>query len=78
MVLIKFLFGIFLATMLVFFLWNIMKRIFFRPFYNVPNRRERAAQNLKKEQPQRGKGLNWDAETVDFEEIKEEKFQNKD
>lgn len=76
MALIKFLFGIFLAVMLVFFLWNIMKRIFFRPFYDVANRQQEEARNLKREKTPRGKGLNWDAETVEFEEIKEEKVKN--
>lgn len=76
MVLIKFLFGIFLATMLVFFLWNTLKRVFFKSFYHVGNRQNEQARNYKKESAPRGKGLNWDAETVEFEEIKEEKVKN--
>ena len=66
----KFIFELILATIIVFFIWNILKRIFLNKFYkNFP-------QNpLKKETPKKenkiNQKVNWDAETVEYEEIKE-------
>lgn len=66
----KFIFELILATIIVFFIWNILKRIFLNKFYkNFP-------QNpLSKETPKKenkiNQKVNWDAETVEYEEIKE-------
>ena len=68
----KFIFELILATIIVFFIWNILKRIFLNKFYkNFP-------QNpLNKETPKKenkiNQKVNWDAETVEYEEIKENK-----
>ncbi len=73
----KYIFELILATIIIFFVWNILKRLFFNSFYkNFPNLNPRNQQqqnersNTKKMPDQKVK---WDAETVDYEEIKEEK-----
>lgn len=73
----KYIFELILATIIIFFVWNILKRLFFNSFYkNFPNLNPRNHQqqnersNTKKMPDQKVK---WDAETVDYEEIKEEK-----
>jgi hypothetical protein len=73
---IKYLIEIVLATIIIFFVWNILKRIFFNAFYknfpslNPKNREypqpKSSSQNNIKEK------VNWDAETVDYEEVKDE------
>ena len=73
---IKYLIEIVLATIIIFFVWNILKRIFFNTFYknfpalNPKNREypqpKSQSQNSIKEK------VNWDAETVDYEEVKDE------
>lgn len=67
----KFIFELIIATIVIFFLWNILKRMFFASFYKFPkpkNDQNNAAQQAKKNLDSR---INWDAETVDYEEIKE-------
>lgn len=68
----KFVLELILATIIIFFVWNIMKRLFFSNFYKFPK------SNHQQEKPTTSKknidkNLKWDAETVDYEEIKEEK-----
>lgn len=59
-----------LITIILFFVWNILKRLFFKNFYKFPSQNS-TSQNVnsaKKEE----KKLNWDAETVDYEEVKDD------
>ena len=68
----KFVLELILATIIIFFVWNIMKRLFFSSFYKFPK------QNPQQQKPSESKknidkNLKWDAETVDYEEVKEEK-----
>lgn len=75
----KYIFEIILLIIVIFFVWNIMKRLFFTSFYKFPTNadKQEANRNSEKEKLKDHKhGLNWDAETVDFEEVKEEKKQN--
>lgn len=65
----KFILGIILATIIVFFLWNILKRLFFGAFYTRTGENIQRTAQKKKNIDQK---LNWDAETVEYEEIKEE------
>ncbi|MFC6268649.1 hypothetical protein [Frigoriflavimonas asaccharolytica] len=66
-----------LATIIIFFTWNILKRIFFNKFYNyfgqnMPN------QNVnEKKENSINQNVKWDAETVDYEEVKEDKYEKK-
>ena len=66
----KFIFELILATIIIFFICNILKRIFLNKFYkNFP------PNSFNKETPKKenkiNQKVNWDAETVDYEEIKE-------
>ena len=68
----KFVLELILATIIIFFVWNIMKRLFLSSFYKFPK------QNPQQQKPAESKknidkNLKWDAETVDYEEVKEEK-----
>ena len=67
-----------LITIILFFFWNILKRLFFSVFYKptqqVPPKRPADFQQTKqKPLDQNPHGLNWDAEDAVYEEIKEEK-----
>ncbi len=68
----KFVLELILATIIIFFVWNIMKRLFFSNFYKFPksNPQQEKSTTSKKNID---KNLKWDAETVDYEEVKEEK-----
>lgn len=66
----KFILLTILATIIIFFTWNILKRIFFTKFYqNFPLNQNDRKKEDKKNLNQK---VNWDAETVEYEEIKEE------
>ncbi len=73
----KFVIELVLGTIIFFFVWNILKRIFFNSFYkNFPTlnpRNQQQSQQANREEKKLKEKVNWDAETVDFEEIKEEK-----
>lgn len=69
----KYIFELILATIVIFFLWNILKRMFFSAFYKFPkndNQQNTKTQSKNKNLDSR---INWDAETVEYEEIKENK-----
>lgn len=69
----KFLFELILGTIIIFFVWNILKRIFFKSFYKYtgfkPN--ENPKQDIKNSNTNIEKKVKWDAETVDYEEVKD-------
>ncbi|MCS3870833.1 hypothetical protein J3D55_003749 [Chryseobacterium ginsenosidimutans] len=71
----KHIFEFVLATIIIYFVWNILKRIFFKTFHSYVfgnknnNRQNPDVQNSNKI----SKKINWDAETVDYEEVKETK-----
>lgn len=72
---VKFLLFSAMATIIMFFVWNILKRIFFTKFYQYfPHQKEQKAPKdiptKKRKKPKNG-NLNWDAETVEYEEVKE-------
>ncbi|KPE52094.1 hypothetical protein [Chryseobacterium indologenes] len=70
----KYILELVLIAIILFFVWNILKRIFFKTFYsyrfnnNENNNRQQDISNSNKNIKQ---NLNWDAETVDYEEVKE-------
>ena len=69
----KFILFTILSTIIIFFVWNILKRIFFKNFYGnfpVENQKKTTDNSSKNKINQ---NVNWDAETVDYEEVKEEK-----
>ena len=72
---IKGIFEVVLATIIIFFVWNILKRIFLNKFYKYtgfkPNiNQEKEAKNSKTNIE---KKVKWDAETADYEEVKEKR-----
>jgi len=73
----KYIFEFILAVIIIFFVWNILKRLFFNAFYknfpalNPKNQQQNQQQTTSKKMPEQK--VKWDAETVDYEEVKEEK-----
>lgn len=68
---IKYIIELILTTIIIFFVWNILKRLFFSAFYKrFPGLAPRN-QDKEKKASQKGK-IKWEAETVDYEEVKEE------
>lgn len=67
----KFIILTILSTIIIFFVWNILKRIFFTQFYG--NSGQNNFENQKKSKEKINQKVQWDAETVDYEEVKEEK-----
>ena len=77
----KFILEIVLSTIIIFFVWNILKKIFFNYFYkktglgsffnnlNQQNQQEESRKNTNNKKKEIK--VKWDAETVDYEEIKE-------
>lgn len=75
MAVIKYLLELVLITIIIFFVWNILKRLFFNQFYkNFPTLNPRNQENQKPKSQNKSikEKVNWDAETVDYEEVKEE------
>jgi CBS-domain-containing membrane protein len=74
----KHIFEFVLAVIIIFFVWNILKRLFFNAFYKNfptlnPKNQQQDEHTTSKKMP--SQKVKWDAETVDFEEIKEDKKQ---
>lgn len=72
----KYIFELIITAIIIFFVWNILKRLFFNAFYKNfptlnPKNQQQNQQTTSKKMPEQK--IKWDAETVDFEEIKEEK-----
>ncbi|AZA49091.1 hypothetical protein EG346_13330 [Chryseobacterium carnipullorum] len=72
----KYILELVLTAIIMFFVWNILRRLFFKTFYsyrfnnnkdNINNQQDLNSSNKNKQ------NLNWDAETVDYEEVKETK-----
>lgn len=72
----KYILELVLIAIIMFFVWNILRRLFFKTFYsyrfnnnkdNINNQQDLNSSNKNKQ------NLNWDAETVDYEEVKETK-----
>jgi len=65
----KYLLEIILTVIIIFFLWNILKRLFFASFYKFPASSGNKNQTTSKSKKKLDSKLNWDAETVEYEEI---------
>ena len=71
----KYVLELILITIIIFFVWNMMKRIFFTSFYKFPRQENpKPGENFQQKKTSDGKrsGLNWEAEDAEFEEVKEE------
>ncbi|AZA77448.1 hypothetical protein EG347_07950 [Chryseobacterium sp. G0186] len=73
----KYILELVLSAIVIFFVWNILKRIFFKTFYgyrfNNNGNQNNGQQDLNNSNKNNNKNLKWDAETVDYEEVKESK-----
>ncbi|ROI09494.1 hypothetical protein EGH90_04165 [Kaistella haifensis] len=69
----KYLLELILTTIIIFFLWNILKRMFFSTFYKFPKKDVNPKTKMQKPNAKVDSKINWDAETVEYEEIKENK-----
>lgn len=69
----KYIFELILATIVIFFLWNILKRMFFSAFYKFPKNNNQQNTKTQSKNKNLDSRINWDAETVEYEEIKENK-----
>lgn len=72
----KYILELVLTAIIIFFVWNILKRIFFKTFYSYRfnnNNQNNGQQDIHNSNKNNKHNLNWDAETVDYEEVKESK-----
>ncbi|WP_294243093.1 hypothetical protein [uncultured Chryseobacterium sp.] len=72
----KYIFEFVLITIIIYFVWNILKRIFFKTFHNYmfgPKDPDTGHRQDIRNPDTTGKKIHWDAETVDYEEVKEDK-----
>ncbi|MBP1167805.1 MULTISPECIES: hypothetical protein [Chryseobacterium] len=70
----KYILELVLTAIIIFFVWNILKRIFFKTFYSYRfnnNNQNNKQQDIHDSNKNNKQNLNWDAETVDYEEVKE-------
>jgi hypothetical protein len=58
-----------LITIVIFFVWNILKRLFLSVFYPEVISKNTAKESKTKAKTTHKKGIAWDAENVDYEEI---------
>jgi hypothetical protein len=71
----KYILELVLSAIVIFFVWNILKRLFFKTFYSYRfnNNKDNNKQQDLHDSNKNKQNLNWDAETVDYEEVKESK-----
>ena len=63
-----------LTAIIMFFVWNILRRLFYKTFYSYRfNNQNNKKQDIQNSNKDINKKINWDAETVDYEEVKETK-----
>ena len=73
----KYILELILATIIIFFLWNILKRMFFSAFYKFPRPENKSNTQSQKTNKNLDSKIKWDAETVDYEEVTENKDKEK-
>ena len=69
----KYIFELVLTTVIVFFIWNFLKRMFFIKVFRGPKTPRQPDVSQQRTKDRLDSKLNWDAETVEYEEIKEPK-----
>lgn len=76
----KYLLELILTIIIIFFVWNMLKRMFFNTFYKFPqnNPSTKQPQSEKKSAKKNISNVDWDAETIEFEEIKEDSSNDKE
>lgn len=69
----KYILELVLSTVIIFFVWNMLRRIFLTPYQGKPQQRTTNPRPESKTGTKPSKqGLNWDAEDAEFEEVKNE------
>ncbi|KIA83787.1 AraC family transcriptional regulator [Kaistella solincola] len=69
----KFILELILTTVVIFFVWNILKRIFFTAVFKFPKPQNPQEKRQEKSKKKLDSKITWDAETVDYEEVEEKK-----
>ena len=69
----KYILELILTTVIIFFVWNFLKRIFFTKIFKFPQPRNEENVTQQKTSKNLDSKIHWDAETVDYEEVKEPK-----
>ncbi len=69
----KYILELILTTVIIFFVWNFLKRMFFTKIFKFPQPRKDDNVTQQKSKKNLGSKIHWDAETVDYEEVKEPK-----
>ncbi|QBO58592.1 hypothetical protein NBC122_01777 [Chryseobacterium salivictor] len=69
----KYILELILTTVIIFFVWNFLKRMFFTKIFKFPQPRNDENANQQKPKEKLDSKIRWDAETVDYEEVKEPK-----
>lgn len=67
----KYILEIILTVIIIYFLWNILKRLFFATFFKFPKPNQQDDLRQQKTKKKLDSRIKWDAETVDYEEVKE-------
>ncbi|MBS1548339.1 MAG: hypothetical protein JSS94_00550 [Bacteroidetes bacterium] len=65
----KYLLELILSTIIIFFVWNTLKRIFYKKFYHFVNDGNKQQTQNRNTTAKKEEKIKWDAETVDYEEI---------
>lgn len=69
----KYVLELVLSTVIIFFVWNMLRRIFLTPYQGKPQQRSNPKPDNRQNTTSSAKhGLNWDAEDAEFEEVKDE------
>lgn len=70
----KYVLELVLSTVIIFFVWNMLRRIFLMPYQGRTQQRPTAPKPEKQESSKNKPrhGLNWDAEDAEFEEVKQD------
>ena len=69
----KYILELILTTVIIFFVWNFLKRMFFKKIFKFPHPRKEENVTQQKTNKNLDSKIHWDAETVDYEEVKEPK-----
>lgn len=70
----KWILELILTAIILFFVWNILRRLFFKTFYSYRfNNKSNKQEDIQDSSKNKNQKINWDAETVDYEEVKENK-----
>ncbi len=67
----KYILEIILTTVVIFFVWNMLKRLFFTSIFKFPRPNQQTQSNPQEPKKDLKSKIHWDAETVEYEEVKD-------